>query len=731
MRQYIYDTKTKNMSFLLTAYDLKKLGIKNHGFFLRLYNPRLQGLDPYDPELTHSELLMMINEIMINPWYYLREVARIPKQGDPRGVSYILNRGNLAMTWCILNGINSYLVLPRQIGKTESTVSILTWAFLFGMTNSEMLFLNYEQSRSEANLDKLKTQRELLPKALQLRYYINEEGKEVTGKDNIRSITCPVSKNSIVVRGKAVSTEAANKLGRGSTQPIQFIDEFEFINHIGLIMNSAGPAFVTAAKNARENSSLYGKIICSTPGDLDTNPGMDADAYVKNCATFSESWYDKPIDVVKDIIDANSGNDTVYIEFSYRQLGKDEEWFRTVCKAVNNDKTAIKREILLQRIRGSSDSPYEQEDLEDIDSRRGVIVGELELLSVFRMYLYEKIDPKKIYFVGVDVASGSGGDNSAIEVWDPYTERTVAEFKSKYISIPNLTKLIADLMLHHFPNSIYIIERNANGVSVIQSLMVEPILRQKLYRDNNADIFKDTTAQNKTILERDALTQRAYGINTLSDSRERMFGLLQSHVTEYKEKFVGNYLIDDILTLVRTRSGKVAAASGKHDDNVMAYLMCLYVFYFGNNLHKYGFIRGQLPTEEERNQGLETDNSMVWSQLSENDRDFFASSGINFEMENDTITQQTYLAQDNYRDKGLVDLRGIMGHDVGDKRSDDIERHITLDPYEYKMYLEREASLKEASTLAKQFGATSYAVQTFDEEDDLGEGDMSWFTPFL
>ena len=118
--RYILDTKTRNISFIQTAYDLKMLGIKNNKFFLKLYDEELQGKDPYDPLLPPDMIKRVIIECIRNPWYFLRELSRIPDEGGAVGVGsgkpYQLNRGNLASTWCFIHNIDHYLVLPRQIG---------------------------------------------------------------------------------------------------------------------------------------------------------------------------------------------------------------------------------------------------------------------------------------------------------------------------------------------------------------------------------------------------------------------------------------------------------------------------------------------------------------------------------------------------------------------------------------------------------------------------------------
>lgn len=213
-RTFIYHVKTKNISFLQTAKDLKELGIKNNMFFLKLYDPDLEHVDPHSPFLTEQQIIKIINECIINPWYFLRECVRIPDQGG-NGIPYQLNRANLASTFCFLNGIDHYLVIPRQKGKTQSTIAILNWAFLFGTTNSEFMFINKRQEDANNNLDRLKQQRDLLPPYMRMKEVITEEGKIEKGQDNVKSLTNPVTNNKIVTKPSARSVEAAEGIGRG------------------------------------------------------------------------------------------------------------------------------------------------------------------------------------------------------------------------------------------------------------------------------------------------------------------------------------------------------------------------------------------------------------------------------------------------------------------------------------------------------------------------------------
>ena len=117
---HLIDLGTSNKSFLQVAKDLKSFGIKNWWFMLEIKDPSVVGIDPYavsevtgEPSLSEDQVARITLELRRNPWYYLRELSRIPDQGGV-AVPYKANRGNIAQTWCFINGIDSWLNLPRR-----------------------------------------------------------------------------------------------------------------------------------------------------------------------------------------------------------------------------------------------------------------------------------------------------------------------------------------------------------------------------------------------------------------------------------------------------------------------------------------------------------------------------------------------------------------------------------------------------------------------------------------
>lgn len=595
-----YDKKTNNKSFLKVATDLKKVGIKNYYFMLEIKDVSLVGIDPYavdektgKTKLTKDQIKRIMIECSRNPWYYLREICRIPESGQKNGVPYRANRGNIAQTWCILHGYDSWLCLPRQQGKTISAIAIQAWAYSFGTSNSEFIFINKDGDNAKENLRRLKAQIDLLPEYLRFESYMDEDGKVTRAVKNATRMQHPITNNSIRVKPKATSYSAALNLARGLTAPILHFDEPEFTHEIKTIVENSVSTYRTAADNSKKNHTLYSRIFTCTPGDLDTPEGLDAQLLLEKTRKWTEQMYDWTDEQCIEYIEADESNHILYIEYDYHQLGKTEEWFRSIAAEIGNPLTT-RREILLQRLKGSSTSPYPREDIDFIIDVSKKPIKTIMLKEYYQFDIYEELQKNVPYIVGVDCSTGTVGDNNAITVLNPYTCQPVAEFECSYIGETMYENIIKELVRKYIPKAIVCIERNSVGDGIIDHLMYSPIA-QNLYFDKARDLQDDKMKEFETtesMLKHNAKKKTFYGVYTSGNSRETMFKILANHVSQYKENFVTQNIVRDLSRLVMKPSGKIEAQTGFHDDSIMSYLIALYVYYHGNNLELFGFVRG-------------------------------------------------------------------------------------------------------------------------------------------
>ena len=611
LRGPIYDFDTENKSFIDVHKQLKLLGIKNNAFHLILFNPALKGIDPYDENITPVEAMMVIQECSINIFYYLREVIRIPEQGKI-DTMFKLDRGTLAAVFCFIHDINFYLVKPRQTGKSVGICACLSWAFKFGVTNGQFMFSGNNDKTGKDNLKRMKTYLSTLPPYLAKMGTETKDsfGRTIRKTNNVKSYVEPVTGNSAHVSRCAISEPAAEEIGRGESHTQEFFDEAEFTSFIDIIVGVTGMAFNTASKNALENGAHACRIFATTPGDLsDEKKCQRALKLVKKSVTWDEKkFYDEyayDINGLKEEIRKKSDYSLVYIEYSYQQLGYGEDWFRDACAKVGHNAAKIRREILLQRFKGNSQSPFSENDIIELNEGKvkPVFVKTINKLYDLKFYVKpEDIKPRRTYFISVDPSDGTGSDNYAMVVVDPYTLQTVLEFKSQYMTPFDLSKLLQYLVRNYFNRPLIVVESNRNGIAVMDVLK-ESWLKPFIYASPKADATANLTTEEydeRGFVKEQLMRRKYFGIKTVTNTRDVMMGLVVDAVRFKKDIVITEDLIEDINNLI-LKNGRIEAGPGKHDDTVMAWAICLYTIYYGEKLERWGFRKGALPDDVEQN----------------------------------------------------------------------------------------------------------------------------------
>jgi hypothetical protein len=599
-----YQMTTRNKSFLEMHYYLKKKGIKNNAFMLQLLDPDLAGIDPHDPMLSRTMKMKVQRECMFNFWYYVREVVRVTHSGSPKGIPFMLHRGNMAMFFCMLQNINTFIELPRQQGKTLGACVFYSWAYNFGTANSELRFMNKDLAGSKDNLAKVKEIIGMLPSYLQMtREYTMVGDRKKKATANVETIAHVINHNKIRTVASARSRNAAGNLLRGKTITFWWMDEWAFIGYNDAIYLSTYPALKTAFDNARAANKPYGILITTTPGILSTTEGKYAFEMKEDASEFSETWYDKAPMQIRSILDANQKSDFVYIRFSYKQLGRDEQWFFEICKGLQWKMRDIRREVLLEWTDMPENCPFSPEDLEDIEKKVNEPINRIEFFDRYILNVYKPIPlrsdyvPKYPPIIGVDVSGGYRRDASAITVIDSRTTEVIADFNSNHISPIDLARLVLDITCRFYPNAVINVERNGGfGASVIAKLK-ESKVKKNLYFE-----MKDRVVEEQTdgirIRKKKMLT-KVFGLDSTKDVRELLIEILRERVQYHKDKFNSPTILNEMKRMEIKRTGKVEHSDNSHDDQVFSYLMALYVWYEGKNLRENFHIEKQSIKVEE------------------------------------------------------------------------------------------------------------------------------------
>jgi hypothetical protein len=170
--------------------------------------------------------------------------------------------------------------------------------------------------------------------------------------------------------------------------------------------------------------------------------------------------------------------------------------------------------------------------------------------------VYQERQKYRVYSVGVDTASGSpGGDYSAfmvLDVTNPKAVRMVASYYDR-VAPSDYKQIVHDMCVKY--DALAVVESNSYGLSIIEYLQSRAYPRQ--FRDQAWD-----TVTNRW--------KARLGFNTNSKSRNLLLARLYEYVTQQWVDVKDKNFMAEANTLVYNSRGKVEAASGKHDDMVMA-----------------------------------------------------------------------------------------------------------------------------------------------------------------
>lgn len=606
-----YDFGTKNDSFLLTAQELKTLGIKNYYFMLEVKYPHLgvQDIDPYNPDISPEDIGKVLIECKNNPWYYFREVIHVPVRGSGALPLY-LHRACCAAIWCFMHSIDFELVQPRQTYKTTGITAIMSYMVLFEYRNIDIPYMHKTEKRCTDNVGLLRDYIMTLPK------YMNPwaANKHPPG---LQSLKYEGHNVSIAVVSAAKSETVATDKTRGFSLFTWFVDECEFIPYMKAVIDGANPTIVQARETAKANGVRSCMMYASTPGDLETDEGKDFQKIIDNLPRFEEKFYDmsdeeiesmKTIDLSNENPDDNKPPLTmVYIEFNHVQLRKDAAWLRAqyyeaVAKSTLGE---YRRGVLLQRFRGGEGSFFSQEDIDYIQQNIREPDYDIFLMKKYHLYVYKHnirvpdlnsdtpyFDMSIPYLIGVDCATGKDGDNTAICITHPYTLEVVGELLSPVMGGLDLMRVIT-MLAKMLPRALFCLESNLTGVDIIDFVQ-ESQLENRFYHDPRAtELTKNITEpQNVQItLKQRAQAKKHFGTYVSTKTRKMMFNLLRNTLHDYRHLIYTKFLVKDICNLVEHKNGKMAAADGEHDDLVMAYLHTLYVLTYGYELGRFGIYK--------------------------------------------------------------------------------------------------------------------------------------------
>ncbi|AEH03433.1 terminase large subunit [Pseudomonas phage PhiPA3] len=602
----IADTKTSNKTFLKLA-DLykNKLKVENWKFILALLQPDLQGVDPYDPNLDDATKIKIALECKYNPWYYFREVARVPATSGSVPARFRANRGNIALYWSFFNHVDFGLLQPRQTGKSVSTDILNTGMMYIWGEKTTINLITKDNKLRNANIERLKEMRELLPD------YIDMISRDDV--DNSEMLTCVRLGNrykSAVGRNDRI---AADKLGRGLTVPIMQFDEFAYINLIEVSLPVALASGSAARDEARMNNQPYGNIFTTTAGNITTRDGEFAHKFLTGGAIWDESYFDLPNERALHLVvekGSTGKKPLIYGAFNHRQLGRDDQWMFNTLRESGSFGEIADRDFFNVWTVGGEGSPLSPEQKKQLkESENEPLWTELTADGyALRWYIPKpEIELRMAngrFVMGTDPSELLGKDNDATGavVIDVETHEVICAGRYNETSVPVLAKFFAQMLIK-YPNILWVPERKSMGTALIDIVILE---LHKVGIDPFKRIFNRIVDEH-TVLEsefRDIQTplsmrhagfydrfKRYFGFNTSGGGRYSRNSLfleaLPSSMEFGSRRMKDKQLIVELLAMI-IKNGRIDHTRDNHDDMVVSMLLAHWVLIRGQHLSYYG-----------------------------------------------------------------------------------------------------------------------------------------------
>jgi hypothetical protein len=337
--------------------------------------------------------------------------------------------------------------------------------------------------------------------------------------------------------GSKIKSEATtDKTGRGNSPSLLFIDEVSFINKKiqDLIWASLAPSL-----------SNGGKLV------MTTTPNGDSDL-------FARLWRGA-------VSGTNSFKHLLVLYDRHPQRGPGSGYYEEMVAELGEVGARIELDCEF----------YSAEPLLINSLRLGQLRSSTPIYEDHGFKFWDEIKSRQIYFVAVDIATGSGNDFSVIQVFDFPGLNQVAQYRTNTMIIPELyqkIKWILNRLTYGYTNEVFwTFERNSVGEAIASLYHVDENVPE------SANLVNEGT--NK------------YGMQTINKSK--MLACMQLKTLVEKIKNGINIKSDiDIFELKNyiSTGASYAAKSGATDDTVAALLLIVrlikYASEFDENAHK-------------------------------------------------------------------------------------------------------------------------------------------------
>jgi len=412
----------------------------------------------------------------------------------------------------------SISMMPRQTGKSTSAAGYLLWYAMF-VPDSTILVAAHKYTGSQEIMQRIRYAYESVP-------------------DHIRAGVTSYNKGNLDFDNgsRIVSATTTENTGRGMSISLLYADEFAFVRptiatefwtSISPTLATGGKAIITSTPNSDEDQFALlwkGANRCEDEFGNPTNVG------VNGFKAYRSFWNEHP------------DRDESWAKQQRAALGVDRFRREMDCEFIINDETLI--------------APAKLFDLQGIDP----------LYKTGEVRWYKKPERDRIYVVALDPSLGTGGDPSAIQVFEANTTEQIAEWRHNKSDIPTQVRTLTDIIRHinevvRDAKSIYFsVENNTIGEAALISIAE--------YGEENIEGY--------FLSEPGSGGGRRFrkGFNTSNKPKLAACAKIKHLIESNRMKINSRSLVSELKNFVASGAG-YAAKVGETDDLVMSSLLAV------------------------------------------------------------------------------------------------------------------------------------------------------------
>jgi hypothetical protein len=410
----------------------------------------------------------------------------------------------------------SISLMPRQTGKSTSAAGYLLWYAMF-VPDSTILIAAHKYTGSQEIMQRIRYAYESVP-------------------DYIRAGATSYNKGSIDFDNgsRIVSATTTENTGRGMSISLLYADEFAFVRptigrefwtSISPTLATGGKCIITSTPNSDEDQ--FATLWKGANKCLDEF-GNETEIGINGFKAFRSYWNEHP------------DRDESWAAQQRAQLG-DERFRREMdCEFIIWDETLINPSHLIEM---SGLDPIEKQG---------------------QVRWYKRPDPNQTYLVALDPSLGTGGDPSAIQIFELPSFNQVGEWQHNRTPVQRqigilseITKYLAETVPVN--NIYYSMENNTLGEAALVSVA-------EIGEENIRGTFLNEPAK--------VGNGRRYrkGFNTTNKSKLAACAKLKNLIESKRMTIASKPLMSELKTFV-SNGTSYAAKPGETDDLVMSLLL--------------------------------------------------------------------------------------------------------------------------------------------------------------